>query len=239
MTIEAVIASLDGVDEKTRDFYTEKEGQFVLDVSKYTAAQIDGATSGLKAKVDELLGETKAAKKARDDAAAEAAAKAEEAARKAGDTEALEKSWQEKLAKREAELTGSMSEKDQLIERLTVGNLAKDIAGELAVSGSAGVLERLIAPRLAYEIKDGEARVVVKDAQGKPSASTVDELKAELKADAAFAPLIAASKGTGGGAANKDGGAGSKATVTRAQWDSMSHLDRAAHSKSGGKVVDK
>lgn len=237
MTIEPVLTALDGVDENTRAFYTEKDGSFVLDVSKYTNAQIEAATSGLKTKVDELLGETKAAKDARKQAEAEAATKAEEAARKAGDTEALEKSWQAKLAKREAELTGGMSEKDALIERLTVGGQAKDIAAELAVTGSAGVLERLIAPRLGYEIKDGEARVVVKDAQGRPSALSVKELKEEIASDPAYAPLIAATKGKGGGAANPNGGAGVK-QMKRTAFDGLSPPERTAFLKGGGELLD-
>lgn len=219
-------------EEKTAEAEVVSKADFDATITKY-----EDRVASMDAKIAELLGETKAAKDAKKAAEAEAAAKAEEAARKSGDTEALEKSWQEKLERSRSEWEASTSQKDSLIEKLTIGNLAKDIAGELAVSGSAGVLERLIAPRLAYEIKDGEARVLVKDAQGKPSASTVDELKAELKADAAFAPLIAASKGTGGGAAGTKGGATST-TVKRSVFDGMSQTDRAAFFKSGGKVVD-
>lgn len=168
------------------------------------------ATKGLKAKTEELLSESKAAKaKAKEESEAREQAAAE-AARKAGDTEALEKSWQEKLAKIEAAKAEEAAELRRTVESLTVGQQATAIAAELAIQGSASVLERLISPRLGYEMKDGQARVVVKDAQGKPSALTVDELKAELMADPALAPLIAASKASGGGAAGANGGAGSK-----------------------------
>lgn len=42
----------------------------------------------------------------------------------------------------------------------------------------------------------------------------------------------------GGGGAPGGGGAGGGKTVTRAQWDSMNHVERAKFSTEGGKVVD-
>lgn len=193
-------------------------------------AMIAEKTSGLQSKLDELLGETKKAKAAR--------AKAQEdAAKAAGDIEALEKSWSEKLAAREAELSEGLTQRDRLVNELTAGAAASKLAAELAVPGSASVLEALIAQRVAAEIKDGQVRVVVRDKAGKPSASTLDDLKAELIADPALAPLLVGSKAKGGGAAGGDGGAGEK-TVSRAVFDSMSHVERAAFAKSGGKVVD-
>jgi hypothetical protein len=62
-----------------------------------------------------------------------------------------------------------------------------------------------IERRLSVEQRDGKPVVVVLDQQGKLSAATLDELKAEFANDVAFAPLIAGSKASGGGA----GGAGS------------------------------
>lgn len=223
-------------DETT--FSKEQLDAAIADALAANNATRDEAEKGLKAKVDELLSESKAAKdKAKEEAEARQKA-ADEAAKKSGDTEALEASWQAKfdamVAAKDEENAGLRG----TVEKVTVGQQATSIAAELAVQGSAGVLERLILPRLGYEMKDGDARVVVKDATGKPSALTVDELKAEIAADTAFAPLIAASKASGGGAANANGGAGNQKTVTRSAFDGMTHPARAEFSKSGGKVVD-
>jgi hypothetical protein len=69
---------------------------------------------------------------------------------------------------------------------------------------------------------------VVKDSEGKPSALTVDELKKEIMADAAFAPLIVGSKATGGGASGgKGGGAAKTGDVI-----SMSKDERLAYFKA-------
>jgi hypothetical protein len=88
--------------------------------------------TGLKSKVQELLDEKKAADKARKDAEEQARLEREEALRKSGNVEELEKSWSEKYNRREAELTGTLeSERNTLqgqIRDLTVGRTATEAA---------------------------------------------------------------------------------------------------------------
>lgn len=201
--------SLDGVDEAVRALYTEKDGKFVLGIEGLPQPE---DVSGLKSKVQELLDEKKAADKARKDAEEQARLDREEAARKSGNVEELERSWTEKYNRREAELNGMLDqERGTLggqIRDLTVGRTATDIASALAVQGSAKALLPHIERRLGVEQRDGKPVVVVLDAQGKLSAATLDELKAEIANDAAFAPLIAGSKASGGGAGGAGGGGG-------------------------------
>lgn len=201
--------TLEGVDEAVRALYTEKDGKFVLGIEGLPQQE---DVSGLKAKVDELLGEKKAAEKARKDAEEQARLEREEAARKSGNVEELEKSWSEKYNRREAELNGMLEQErgtlSTQIRDLTVGRTATDIASTLAIPGSAKALLPHIERRLSVEQRDGKPVVVVLDQQGKLSAATLDELKAEFANDTAFAPLIAGSKASGGGAAGAGGGGG-------------------------------
>jgi hypothetical protein len=201
--------SLDGVDESVRALYTEKDGKFVLGIEGLPQQE---DVSGLKSKVEELLSEKKAAEKARREAEDAARAEREEAARKSGNVEELEKSWLEKYNRREAELNGMLEqERGSLsgqIRDLTVGRTATDIASALAIPGSAKALLPHIERRLCVEQRDGKPVVVVLDQQGKLSAATLDELKAEFANDTAFAPLIAGSKASGGGASGAGNGGG-------------------------------
>ncbi|QVW25357.1 hypothetical protein KJF94_07220 [Pseudomonas hormoni] len=201
--------SLDGVDESVRALYTEKDGKFVLGIEGLPQHE---DVSGLKAKVDELLGEKKLAEKKAREAEELARTEREEAARKSGNVEELEKSWSEKYNRREAELNGTLEqERNTLstqIRDLTVGRTATDIASALAIPGSAKALLPHIERRLSVEQRDGKPVVVVLDQQGKLSAATLDELKAEFANDTAFAPLIAGSKASGGGAGGAGGGGG-------------------------------
>jgi hypothetical protein len=186
----------------------EQKSYSQADLDAAIAAAVEKETGGLKAKVDELLGEKKtAAAKAKEAEEAAQAAK-DEAARKAGDIEALEKSWADKLAAANGAKDETISAQQKAIEALTIGAKAAEIAAELAVQGSASVLERIVKDRLSVEMTDNGPLVRVMDAAGKPSALSLDDLKAELSADAALGPIISGSKASGGGAAGANGGAG-------------------------------
>ena len=209
MGLKYQLDTLEGVDDTVRALYTEKDGKFVLGIEGLPQHE---DVTGLKSKVEELLGEKKAAEKARKDAEEQARLEREEAARKSGNVEELEKSWSEKYNRREAELNGMLEQErgtlSGQIRDLTVGRTATDIASALAVQGSAKALLPHIERRLSVEQREGKPVVVVLDAQGKLSAATLDELKAEIANDAAFAPLIAGSKASGGGAGGAGGGGG-------------------------------
>jgi len=201
--------SLEGVDEAVRALYTEKDGKFVLGIEGLPQPE---DVSGLKSKVEELLGEKKAAEKKAREAEEAARLEREELARKSGNVEELERSWSEKYNRREAELNGTLEQErttlSTQIRDLTVGRTATDIASALTIPGSAKALLPHIERRLSVEQRDGKPVVVVLDQQGKLSAATLDELKAEFANDTAFAPLIAGSKASGGGANGAGGGGG-------------------------------
>ncbi|MFJ7792321.1 hypothetical protein [Pseudomonas sp. NPDC096950] len=209
MGLKYQLDTLDGLDDSVKSLYTEKEGKFVLGIEGLPQPE---DVSGLKSKVQELLDEKKAADKARKDAEDQARLEREENARKSGNVEELEKSWSEKYNRREAELNGMLEQErgtlSTQIRDLTVGRTATDIASALAIPGSAKALLPHIERRLSVEQREGKPVVVVLDQQGKLSAATLDELKAEFANDTAFAPLIAGSKASGGGAAGAGGGGG-------------------------------
>lgn len=132
--------------------------------------------------------------------ATEAARKAaEEAAKKAGDIEALEKSWAEREAQKLAEREEELKQRDTWLRDMTVNATASRLAAEMAVQGSSVVLERHIRDRLGMEIRDGKPTTVVLDTDGRPSASSVDDLRKEFMANPAFAPLIAETRASGAG----------------------------------------
>lgn len=197
--------SLEGLEPAVAAMYEEKGGKHVLKVDGIPQGE---DVSGLKTKNQELLDELKQFKGKAKDAEEAARKAADDAARKSGDVEALENSWKEKFTKREQELLGLLDGSTGQIKALTVGRTATDLAAELAVQGSAKALLPHIERRLSMEIRDGRPTVVVLDAAGKPSASTLDELKTEFAADPVFAPLIAASKASGGGAGGARHGGG-------------------------------
>lgn len=174
---------------------------------KTAAEQANDSVVRLEAKVNELLGETRSAKEAKRAAEAERQRIADEAARNTGDVQHLEASWQEKLSKREAELTGEITNLSSELDRMTVGREALRISTELDHNGSGRLLMPFIAPRLKRELRDGKHVVVVLDKDGKPSASSVEDLIKEFRANPEFAPFVKGSNANGGGASGGGGGA--------------------------------
>ncbi|WP_430444823.1 MAG: hypothetical protein ACQZ2J_27505 [Pseudomonas piscis] len=212
--------TLEGVDESVRAFYTEKDGKYVLGIEGLPQPE---DVTGLKSKVEELLAEKKAEADKRKAAEEQARLEREEALRKSGNVEELEKSWSEKYSRREAELNGQLeSERNTLqgqIRDLTVGRTATEIATTLAIPGSAKALLPHIERRLSVEQRDGKPTVVVLDQAGKLSATTLEELKSEFTKDPAFGPLIAGSKASGGGAGGAGNGGG--AALKRSEMSSV------------------
>lgn len=205
MSLKFEVDSLDGLDEALAGLYEQRGDKFRLKVEG-----IDPADE-LKEALRKEREERKAAKERAEALEREARERAEESARKSGDIEALEKSWQNKLARREAELLEQNERLQSQLVELTVGATAQKLAGDLAVPGSADVLLPHIKSRLTYQ----DGKLAVLDADGKPSASTVDELANEIRNDKRFAPLIVASMADGGGASGSRGGGA--ATLKRSQ----------------------
>jgi len=228
--------SIDDLDDSTKKLYKEKDGKFYLDIQGMPSGE---DVSGLKAKVDQLLAEKKAESKKAKEAEEAAEAARLGAAKKSGDVEALEKSWQAKYDAREAALNIEINNMQSAVTTMTVDNVAVRLANEMAVQGSADLLIPHIKSRLAAEQRDGHFVTVVRDAAGKPSASTLDDLKNEFASNPAFAPVIVGSKATGGGANGSNGGGAAKAkTITRTQFSGMSPEARSDHFKGGGTITD-
>lgn len=231
MSLKFEVDTVEGLDAPIAGLYEKTEG------GKYRL-KVEGIedTTGLKRQRDELLSEKKAAAQRAKEAEEAARIAAEEAARKSGDVSALEKSWQEKYAKGIGEKDSELSALRGSLNKMLVDNVAVSLANELAVQGSAAILIPHIKARLDVDTSGGEPKTIVLGADGKRSALTIDELKAEIAANQAFAPVLAGSKATGGGASGTGAGGGAAKTVTRAQFEQMSAGQQMEHIRSGGKV---
>lgn len=190
------------------------------------------SNESMKSKMDELLTEAKRAKDAKRAAEEAARQEAEDKAKANGDFEQLLKSTQEKLDNREK----AFNELTQKIAGEKVSNQALKIASELADGFNAELLSEHIARRLKYT-DDG---IKVLNAQGELTISSIDELKTEFSSNERYNSLLRGTKANGGGAPGGKGGASNdgKKTVTRTEFNSMNHAERATFAKSGGSVVD-
>jgi hypothetical protein len=232
------IDSLDGVDKSLASFYEEKDGGYVLKVEGID----DGAE--LKRAKDHEKRARQQAEKERDELRAQFQAIEEErdnllkGSVPKSNIEALEKSYKDKITKIEAQYGEQVGKLSGSINKLLVDNTAEALARELAVDGSAAVLIPHIKARLAAEEREGQYQTIIKDNDGNPSALSVDDFKNEIRNNPAFAPLLVASKATGGGASQSQGGGAVVKQISRSQFDAMNHAQRAEFAKAGGKVSD-
>ena len=185
----------DKLEDSLKKMYAEKDGAYTL--------QLDG---------DEDAAELKRAKdrevQARKDAekrAKEAEEKLQELtgidAKKRGDIETLEKSWKEKTEKEKDELRSQIEKLKSTTIKTLVDGTAETLAAKISTVPS--LMAKALRERLTVDF-DGDAPTLrILDANGKPSALTLDELSKEFVANKDFSSIIVGSKASGS-SASKD-----------------------------------
>lgn len=198
--------SLDGLDESVASLYAQKDGAYFLNVSGVVS---EDELAGIKANRDALLAEKKEQQRLAQEAESERLRiereANEEAARKAGDWQALEDSYKTKLSEKEAEFLAQSDTLRKQVYKLTVGDQALKLASEISKPHAQGILTRFIEERLTLD-ESGVVRVL--DLQGKPSAMTIEDLKTEFKANAMFHDIVVVNNSSGGGATGGGFGGG-------------------------------
>lgn len=210
--------------EALQEYYKQGDDGYVLDLD---GVDDHPTVKGLKSKLDEVLGETKAERekrKALEQAQTEAEKKAAE---EKGEFEKLYRTATEQL---EAERKQAREFRDQITQR-DIKSSAQSIAQQLASKDAkrASVLADYASKYAKFE--DGQITYEIGGVKV-DSAKVAEHLKSE------YPFLVDGSQASGGGAAGDGGGAPKGKQVTRQQWDSMGHSDRASFAKEGGKVVD-
>ena len=230
MALQYQVENLDGLDDSVKSLYTEKDGKYSLDVDLGDRFIPSSEVTGLKANHDKLLAEKKEQQRLANEAAEEAKRVKDEAAAKSGDVESLMKSWKEK----ESSYLKTIESFNEKESRNAKEKAATQIAMDLAEGANVKILSRFVIDRLKYE---GGA-VKVTDNDGNLTVSSLEDLKKEFSTNEEFKSLLIGSKASGSGASKSEiGGAGQK-TISRLEFDTMSHSKRADFFKSGGKLAD-
>lgn len=150
-----------------------------------------------------LLAEKKAEQQKQREAQAEKDALAQEQARKKGDFETLEKQYQDKIAKLEAEIVERDKQRDSDLVKSEALKLASSLSDN---EHNQAILQMLIEKRLTAE--NGQVKVV--DDLGNATISTIADLKNEISTSGKFDSLITGTKASGVGAT----GQGTQGTKT-------------------------
>jgi len=182
----------------------------------------------LKAHTQELLDETKRAKKRAEEQAMEKARLKEEQLAKDGKFEQLYKSANERYEQAMAEL--------RLRDERTAKEIVKSEAIKLASQLSDGYNAELLAEFMKSRIKYTDEGLKVLDGHGNATVSSLDDLKNEFANSDKYKSLIRGSRATGGGARGAGGGAASASLIDKAVFDSWTPKQQMEFSLKGGKV---
>lgn len=213
--------SLEGLEDSVANLYEQKDGAYFLKVSGVLS---EDEVAGIKANRDALLAEKKEQQRLAQEAEAERQRiereALEEAARQKGDWQALEDSYKAKLAERETEFANQADALRKQVYKLTVGEQAIKLAAEISKPHTQQIMSRFIEERLTL---DENNNVRVLDLQGKPSAMTIEDLKAEFKANAMFQDIVVINNSSGGGASG--GGLGGGAAKKPSEYTEQERID--------------
>lgn len=209
----------------------EKE---VLDVQKILAekeaAEKEAAT--LRLRHQELMDETKKAKRKADEEARLKAEAQQEKLKKDGEYEQLYKSADQKAKELEAKLKAKDEERAKDIEKTE----AMKLAAQLADGYNAELLTEFLVKRIKYVTDEGIIRTL--DSSGNLTVLGLDALKKEFESNDKFKSLLRGSKATGGGAPGTSGGANSASSVDKKTFESWSDKMKQDHFRQGGRVND-
>lgn len=163
-----------------------------------------------------LLAEKKAETEKRKAEQAEKDALAQEQARKKGDFETLEKQYQDKIAKLEAEIVERDKQRDSDLVKSEALKLASSLSDN---EHNQAILQMLIEKRLAAE--NGQVKVV--DDLGNATISTIADLKNEISTSGKFDSLITGTKASGVGAT----GQGTQGTKQASDYTESERIELA------------
>lgn len=149
--------------------------------------------------------------------------------------DALEKSYKAKLDKATADAAAEKTRLENSLGKHLVDSVANSLAGE--ISTAPKILLPHIASRLAVGFDaEGNAVTKVLDADGKPSALTVDDFRKEIVANKDYAAIIKAGNGSGGGASGGSAGGGAPGANGKPNMGTASATDIAAWLKTSGQL---
>lgn len=241
MALLQIVDSLDAVPEAARGAYVEKDGKFHLDFEVEDTSALKGALAKeRKAAADAAreLAKWKSSGKTAEEIAEMLAAKEAadaEAAKKAGNFDAILKQHQDKAAKDRADLEAELnaaraSERGAVVGERLLGALAKAGATEEGLE----LLPDRLASRIEFETVDGKRVVKIMQADGKtPMAgsgadgtATIDDLVKEVSNK--FTSLFKGSGAGGGGKLPNEKGGGGGSDAPKSWADCKTDEQKAA-----------
>lgn len=237
--MKITLTDIENLPEGLKGALSETDGKHELDLSGLMAKEdLTGLKSALEKERANVaawkkLGETPDDVTARIEELSNAKPKGKNDEEVAAMLKQVEDQYKGKL-----EATSAALEKTR--RQMTSETVKAELAKHGALPDALDVVANFANSRMVFA-DDGSLQIMTSDGKpmvgsGENHTATIADLAKDLASSMAFAFK---DTGTGGGGKPpQQGGTPQSKTITRTQWDGMSHSDRSQFSKDGGKVVD-
>jgi len=224
------------LSDEAKGEYTEKDDKFVLTLEGHEETFVP------KVKRDIEIEHRKTAEKNLSDAQARETkliADLEKAGGSKTEIEAIRKQHVVEVDRIKAEYAEKEKVTKAEVHKSMIREESNKFSGEKFTVPSA--ISRLYQDRLTVEEVDGVPVIRVLEADGKPSVKSLGDLQKEFLENKEFAIIVKATEANGGGAnrGKRDGGAGSKRTISKDELAGMSQEERTqAFVKDGARMSE-
>lgn len=225
--LKAVVENLEGIDKSFHGEYKQgSDGKYYLELEGVDAHPSTAPLASTMKNVKSELTRTKAdltQYKTRAEELENEINGLREGAIPKADMEAYKRSHETKYTKDIGERDAKINALSSTVERLMVDDVAKTIANGIAAKPE---YVEVLLPHIRGRLKldhdsEGNPQTIVLDKEGKPSASSLEDLTKEVLSNKGFAPILRGSHASGGsasGGSDRSSGAGKK-TIDVSKFD--------------------
>lgn len=190
-------AEFESLSDEAKTMYIEnkdRRGEYILDMDPDFNKELQTVLDTQKTTIADLEG------KVAEGTAALAAEQAKKISKDGSvskeDFEAYKTSAEKKYTTDTAALNTTIGKKDATIKTHLIDNVANGLATKL--SKSPKLMLPHVKSRLAVDMSGDEPKTIVLDADGRPSAFTIQDLEQEFVANKDFADILIGSRASGG-----------------------------------------
>jgi hypothetical protein len=219
----SILDDVEGLSPELKETLQQRIADSFVDKKEFEA---------VKAKKEELLGETKKAKEAARQAAEAAERKAQEALEQSGDIQALKKFYEEQLNAKTQELEGIKTQ----TKRQQLASIAAEFVGSKFVDDA--IIKKAVTMDFEKRIDMRDGKPVVLDVDGNLTGLSLQDLQNEFLTASVYKPHVIASRASGGGATGGRNGGGAAKVMTKAEFDSLEAKEKMDFMLSKGKITN-
>lgn len=190
------------------------------EVKSFSEADVKGLlekeTAGLKAKIDELLGEKKSVAQKAKELEEQAKREKMERAKQEEDFKSLYESSEtsrKELEQKHHELLNGIRTEKRDAE-------AMRLATQMADGSNAELLSQFIKQRIEYT---DENKIMVLDSEGRPTVATLQDLKKEFETSGRYDSLLSGTKASGGAAKPTGRASGNTGTIPKSTQEKLDY----------------